>query len=80
MFLRILSLVIIAAGFITVFLAKGLVRKYKLDVKQKCNFEHEMNEEELNQYKFNKAVVNIKMLGLLIALPGLILMVIAFKR
>ncbi len=80
MFLKILSLVIIAAGFATVFLAKSLVRKYKLDLKQKCDFEHEMNEEELSQFKFNKAVVNVKMIGLLIALPGLILMFITFKR
>lgn len=59
--------------------AKSLVSRFNLDRNTKCDFEHEMNEEELKQYCFNKTVVNLKMLGMLIALPGIILLVVAFK-
>lgn len=67
------------AGFGMVFEAKSLVRKFNLDEKAKCDFEHEMNEEEIKQYKLSRATVNVKMMGLLTALPGLILITIAFK-
>jgi len=77
--LKILAFAFLLAGFGMVFGAKNLVRKFNMDEKARCNFEHEMDEEELKQYKFNKAAVNTKMMGMLVALPGLILILIAFK-
>jgi hypothetical protein len=62
-----------------VFGAKFIVAKFNLNKDVKCEFEHQMSEEELEQYKVNKAVVNLKMLGMLVALPGLILIIVAFK-
>lgn len=77
--LKILGFLFLIAGFGTVFSAKSLVRKYNLDNNTKCDFEHEMNEEELKQYKFDKASVNLKMAGMLVSIPGLVLVLIAFK-
>ncbi len=76
---EILSLVIIAIGFITVYSAKILVKKFRLDEKQKCDNASEMSEEEVQAYKYNKAIFNIKVTGLIISLPGLILLFISFR-
>ncbi|HHV98232.1 MAG TPA: hypothetical protein GXX36_01440 [Clostridiaceae bacterium] len=62
-----------------VFASRWLVSKYRLDNNIKCDFENVFSEEELKEYKFNKAVVNLKMLGMLIALPGIALILIAFR-
>lgn len=77
--LKILAFVFIVPGVFTVFAARWLVTKYKLDSKVKCAFEHEMGEEEVAQYKQNKAVVNLKMLGMLVALPGFIMILLLFR-
>lgn len=74
-----MALLFLIVGFGTVFLAKSVVEKYQINEKVTCNFEHEMTEEELLKYKYDKAVVNTKMAGMLIALPGLILIVMLFK-
>jgi len=78
-FIKMLAILFLAAGFAMVFTARSFVRKYKLDRNTRCEFENEMTEEEIEQYKFNKAVVNFKMLGLIVALPGLVLVLIAFR-
>ncbi|MCX7708939.1 MAG: hypothetical protein N2484_03720 [Clostridia bacterium] len=78
-FLKILAFLFLAAGFGIVFAARTIVKKYHLDQKSKCDFENEMTGEELQQYKVNKATVNVKMMGMLVALPGLILIVVLFK-
>lgn len=77
--LKIIAFVLLAAGFATVFAARFIVTRYNLDRNTKCSFENEMDEEELKQYKFNKATVNLKMLGMLIALPGLVLLLVILK-
>lgn len=77
--LKMLAFVLLAAGFIVVFTARFIVGKYNLDRTMKCSFENDMDDEELRQYKINKAVVNIKMLGMLIALPGLVLLLMVLK-
>jgi len=77
--LRILAFVFLIPGILTVFGARSIVSRFKLDDNVQCDFEHEMSEEELARYKHNKATVNLKMAGMLIALPGFILFLIAFK-
>ncbi len=77
--LKILAFVFLVPGFAMVFGARWAVEKFNLDKSMKVTFENEMNEEEILQYKTNKAVMNLKMYGLLVALPGLVLIVIAFK-
>lgn len=77
--LKALAFVFLIAGFGLVFAAKSVVKKYEMDTKVKCDFETEMTEEELQQYKFNRASVNLKMIGLLISIPGLILVLFTFR-
>ena len=77
--LKVFGFLFLAAGFGTVFGAKKLVRKFNLDSNTKCDFEHEMTEEELKQYKFDKAAVNVKMYGMLVSIPGLVLTLMAFR-
>lgn len=74
--IEILSLVLMAIGFITVYMAKTIVRKFDLAKKQTCEHETEMTVEEVEEYKFTKAVFNIKILGFLVATPGIALLII----
>jgi hypothetical protein len=77
--IRVLSLVVIAVGFAMALGSKLIVGKFGLDKNIACEFEHEMNEAELREYKFTKAVVNFKMWGMAVALPGIVLFIIAYK-
>ena len=63
-------------GFVAVYLAKYVVDKYHLDEKVFCDIEDELTEEELMNYKLNKAILNIKMTGMVIILPGLFLFIV----
>ena len=77
--LKIIAVVLLVAGFGTVLEAKNLVKKFNTAPNTKVTFEHEMDEKELEEYKLTKATVNMKMCGMLIALPGIILTLVAFK-
>lgn len=77
--LQILGVIDFVMGAAVVVAARSIVNKYKLNEKSNCEFENEMTEEELYNYKVNKAVVNTKMIGMALALPGLILILYAFK-
>lgn len=79
MILKILAFLFLVPGFALALGAGWVVDRFGLQEKQTCDFEHEMEAEELKNYKRNKAVVNTKMLGMLIALPGIIFMIIAFR-
>lgn len=79
MFLKVIGFIFLIPGVLMVFASRWLVSKYRLDNNIKCDFENVFSEEELKEYKFNKAVVNLKMLGMLIALPGIALILIAFR-
>jgi competence protein ComGC len=77
--LEILSLVLMAVGFAMVLSAKTIVKKYDLAKKQTCEHADQMSEEEVEDYKLNKAMLNFKLLGLAVTIPGLILFIIFFK-
>lgn len=74
--IEILSLVIMAIGFISVYMAKTIVRKFDLAQKQNCEHESEMTEQEVEEYKFNKAVFNIKIIGFIVSTLGIALLII----
>lgn len=76
---QILGFIFLIPGVMIVFAARWLVGKYSLDSNINCDFESQMNEEEINKYKYNKAVINIKMAGMLVALPGFIFIIIGFR-
>ncbi|MDP4180074.1 MAG: hypothetical protein Q8942_03160 [Bacillota bacterium] len=78
--IKILAVLIIVVGFLTVIGAKFIVKRFELNKKVVCNMENELSEEEVASYKFTKAVVNCKMIGMLIALPGIIMFLFAFKN
>jgi len=77
--LKIIAGIILLIGFGTVLGAKNLVKRFNLNQKVSVNFENEMNEEEIAQYRQNKAIVNVKLVGMLIALPGIVLTLIVFR-
>ena len=76
--LQIISIILIIIGGIFVFGSSLIVKKFNIAEKMICNFDKELSEEELIEYKNNKALVNVKMLGLLIALPGIIIMLLFY--
>ncbi len=76
---KIVGFAFLIAGFGMVYGAKSLVKRYGMDKKVNCSFEGEMTEEEVQNYKLTRASVNVKMLGLLVSVPGLVLIVLAFK-
>lgn len=77
--LKILAGIILVTGFLTVLEAKKLVQRFGLDKKVSIRYEDEMDEEEAQDYRLVKATVNVKMIGMLIALPGIILTLVVFK-
>ncbi len=77
--LDIISLIVLAIGFIIVLSAKAIVKKLNLVEKQKCQNASEMTEDEIQEYKYNTAIFKTKIAGLVILLPGLILLFI-FSR
>ena len=77
--LTILALIIMGIGFAMVFLSKIIVNKFGLAKNQKCEYAEEMSEEEIEEYKINKAIFNIKIIGLVISIPGIVLLTIFSK-
>jgi len=77
--LKILAFILLIAGALTVFGARWAVGKYHLDKNMKVDHEDEMSAEEIEQYRYSKAVLNLKMLGMIILLPGMILLLVLFK-
>lgn len=75
-YMEIGALILMLPGFVVVYLAKIIVKKYGLNEKAVCDFKDELTEEELVEYKFNKAILKVKMMGMTILLPGLILFAI----
>jgi hypothetical protein len=60
--------------------AKKIAKRYGLDRKVILENESGMDEEELEEYKMLKATVNIKLYGMMVFLPGLILLLIVFNN
>lgn len=77
---RVLAILFILAGSVMVFGARVFVDRFQLQLKSTIDFEHQMDQEEMEQYKMTKAVVNFKMLGLLAALPGFIFIILGFRQ
>lgn len=75
-YVEVMGLILMVPGIVVVYLAKIIVDKYRLNEKAVCNFEGELTEEELEKYKLNKAILNTKMMGMAVLLPGLILFAI----
>ncbi len=79
--LRILGLAIAAAGIVVVYLAPKIVDRKGLAARKTVDpyLIEDLSPEELTKYVRNAAIVDVKLRGLLIAAPGLILILIAFR-
>ncbi len=73
------ALVVLLIGFVVVFAAKPIAKKLGLAQKQKCQYADQMTEEEVESYKLSRAVVSVKMIGLVITIPGLIMFILSYK-
>jgi len=79
--LRIIGVLIAAAGIAVVWLApriaekRGLIDRKKIDPKL---VEH-MQPEEQEKYRREAAILDVKLYGLLIGTPGFVLILIAFS-
>ncbi|HHY63651.1 MAG TPA: hypothetical protein GX501_01255 [Clostridiaceae bacterium] len=78
-FFQILACLLIGIGAAINYGAKIIVRKTKLDRKMTVDEAEELTEEELDEYMFNKATIRVKILGLLLMLPGVFLVYYAFR-
>ncbi len=45
----------------------------------KCDYTDELDEEGLKQYRINKAMVYVKMLGVLVILPAVVIILVVFR-
>ena len=79
MFLKALALLFLIVGAVVTFGAKAIVEKYQLDKDVKINFDNELTEEEILKYKNQQAILKIKMIGMFICLPGVVLVLLLFK-
>ena len=79
--LRILGLVLTAAGMAVVFAAPKIAEKYGLIEKKQISPEllEKMPEEEQKKFRRDSAILDVKFRGLLLAAPGLVLVLIAFR-
>ncbi len=79
--LRILGILLAIAGLVVVYGAprmvdkKGLAEKKQVDPKY---LEH-LSPEEQEKYKRQAAILDVKLKGLVLAAPGFILILIAFR-
>ncbi len=80
--LKILGIVIMAAGFVLVYAAPKIVDKYRLDAKARPapdQAEEGMDEEQLRKIRRESAILSLKIKGVLIALPGALMILILYK-
>lgn len=77
--LKIAGIVLVLIGSLIVYSAGYIVRKLKLYEKVNAEFEPEQDAEQLQGYKIIKATANTKVIGMLIVLPGLILILLKIQ-
>lgn len=77
LFLKIAGIVLAIAGAVIVFAAKAISKSRGLADKQKVDLDIE--GEALTELKLQKAVLKIKMIGGAIFLPGMLIILYAFR-
>lgn len=79
MILKILAFVLIVIGAFISYGARFIVSRTGYASRIKINEAMELPSEEVEKYRLDKATVRVKMLGLLVLLPGVILIFITFR-
>jgi hypothetical protein len=69
--LRVIGLILVALGLVLSYGSKIIVTKYNLAQNQTVNHGDEMSEQEMQEYKRNKAIAKVKMVGILLIMPGI---------
>jgi hypothetical protein len=69
--LRVIGLILVVLGLILSYTSKIIVKKYDLAQNQTVKFADEMSEQEIEEYKRNKAIAKVKMVGILLIMPGI---------
>lgn len=77
-----IALILVLGGGIIIYLAPRIVRKRGLDAHVQLTPEQEESFDEAGQqkYRFVQATLKIKLYGLLLAMPGFILVLLLFKQ
>lgn len=79
--LKVLGLLLALAGMAVVFLAprivdrRGLAQKKKVDPRLTA----EMSPEDLEKYKRDSAILDLKLRGLLLSAPGFVIILFIFR-
>ena len=77
----ILGIILAAVGVGVVYLAPRIVKRKGLDQQKKVDtrIAENLTEEELAKYKSDGAILDVKLKGMALAVPGFILILIAFR-
>jgi hypothetical protein len=79
MILKIIAIFLVAAGAAIGYGAKFIVERFSLDDKVGVKEAGEFSGEELEKHKKTKAMAMVKIAGFIVLLPGLILLILAFR-
>jgi hypothetical protein len=77
--MKVVGFILITIGGFAVFFSPFISKKLGLWKSVRCDFDNEMNEEDIEKYRKMKSSVNVKMLGMITFLPGLVMLLISFK-
>lgn len=79
--LKVVGALFAVAGLIVVYGAGKIVEAKKLDEKKKVDPERTamLDEEQIKKFRREQAILDVKIAGILIALPGFILLLILFR-
>lgn len=79
--LKIIGAILGLLGLIIVYAAPKIVEKKKLDEKREVdsNRIEGLSEEEVLKFKKDSAILDVKIKGLMVALPGFLIILIMFK-
>jgi hypothetical protein len=77
--LKIIAFTLLLIGSLTNYGAKLIVKRMNLLEKIDADEAEELTGEEFEQYKLTKAIARVKVVGVLIMLPGAFLIFYAFR-
>lgn len=77
MFLKITGIVLAVAGAVIVFAAKRMAISRNMAENQVVNLD--AGEEAMNELRLQKAVVKVKIIGGIVFLPGMLIILYAFR-
>ena len=77
--LKIIAFTLIIIGALTNYGAKLIVKRMNLVERINASEAEELTGEEIELYKLTKAIARVKVVGVLIMLPGVFLILYAFR-